>query len=168
MRASPELREATIAVPVSKKRPPASCRSPEPSTHSHNFPSPGHLQSHLRTELGELLTANLSSLGPRALPSPLPSSGSGWSWLASGTLGARGLAYLAWCGRCPAPRSHEAPSPNPREPKNPAQHEGRRRSEKSCSAERSIPSGRRRGHSVTVAAAAKLTVLMTVVADDCF
>lgn len=69
-RANPELREATSAVPVSKKRPPASCLSPEPSTPSHNFLSPGHLLSHLRTELRELRVANLSSLGPRALPSP--------------------------------------------------------------------------------------------------
>lgn len=70
-------------------------------------------------------------------------------------LGARGLAYLAWCGRSRAPRSHEAaPSPNPGEPQNPAQHERGGRRAKSCSAEETIPSGGRRGRRVTLAAAA--------------
>lgn len=56
--------------PSPKSALPRPAEIPEPSTPSHNFPSPFHLQSHLRTELGELRVAKLSSLGPRALPSP--------------------------------------------------------------------------------------------------
>lgn len=90
---NPELGGAISTVLVSKKcalqRP---AKIPEPSTPSHNFPSPGHLQSHLRTELGEPRVANLSSLGPRALPSP---KAPGLARVVLLWAPARGLAYLA-------------------------------------------------------------------------
>lgn len=76
----------------------------------------------LPTRSRELRPANLFPL--RLVRSPPPFSPSGWSSPDPRSLGARGLAYLAWCGRSPAPRSHEAaPSRNPGESKNPAQHE---------------------------------------------
>lgn len=56
--------------PSPKSALPSPVEISKPSTPSHNFPSPGHLQSLLRTELGEPCVADLSSLGLRALPSP--------------------------------------------------------------------------------------------------
>ena len=110
--------EATRVVPLSKKRLFASLRnSREASTPSHNFLCPGRLQPTCERELRNCAPPTSFLFGWVRPPPPTPFT----IWLELAGPGRHGgLAYLAWCSRSPAPRSHEgAPSPNPESPKIP-------------------------------------------------
>ena len=121
--------EATRVVPLSPKRPSASLRNSwEASPPSHNFLRPGRLQPTCERELRNCAPPTSFLFGWVRHPTPQPPFAVWLELAGPGRLG--GLAYLAWCSRSPAPRSHEgAPSPNPESPKIPlsTSEEGRRR-----------------------------------------